>query len=278
MTTKIQNPKKRKKIIWLFVFLIVIIVAVTLIIYIKINGSLLNKKAQDIINRYKETIIESVQIPGITESDKKIQENNQDAKKILELQNIIKELQKRIDNSSSSTSNIEFVVASSLLVNKLQTDDPFLKELNILMQIPIKYTLKNKLEVIIPYAKTGIKTEEDLMNDYQKVYQETYSSYLASQSSFGSKIKSYLLYLVFVKKTQTKLLTDNKIESKLANVETLMKQNNFKKAYVEFMSINVDYSNNTKRWISEMFERIEANEIIKEINSELNNYLELGSK
>lgn len=280
MDTK-NNTKKKKKILWLSTFLIVVVVVVSFVIHLRINGALLPEDTQDIINRYKETIIESVQIPGIIESEKTI-ENKEDTKKILELQNTIKDLQKRIDSSNSNTTNynqvIKFVVAGSLLSNKLQTNESFSKEIEDVLNTSPKAMLKTKLDKIKPYSDSGIKTQEDLIKDYQKVYQHTYSTYLKEDPSLIAKIKSYFLYLVFVKKTHTDLIENNTVANKLANVETYLRKNDFKKAYAEFIKIEVSPSKNTEEWMMSMQSKIEANEVLAEINKELNNYINLGSK
>lgn len=278
MIEKSKNTKKRKKFFWIFAFLIVIIVSCYLVINLKINGYLLTRDTQELINHYTDSIIETVQIPLIAETsmvpDYKIEDN----KKILELQNTIKNLQKDLQNASSADNIVKFVISSSLLINKLKTDESFTKELNNLMQLTIKPQLQERLEILKPYASIGIMEEDQLIEDYLPVYQETYSTYLEKNNSYLTKIKSYLMYLVFIKKEEKRLLVDNSVLSKLSNVEIYMKQNNFKKAYAEFLSIDVDYSDNTKKWLTNMQERIEANEVIQEINLEFNNYLELGGK
>lgn len=282
MDTK-NDTKKRKKILWLSTFLIITVVVVSFVIHLIFNGALLSNDTQDIINKYKETIIESVQSPTIIESEKTLEQKNEDNQKILDLQNTISELQTRIANSNSNATNynqtIKFIVASNILLNKLQSHQPFAKELEKILILSTNINLKTKLDKIKPYAHFGIKTEEDLLKNYQKVYQQTYSAYLKNDPSFVAKLKSYFLYLIFIKKTHSSLLEDDtSVLNKLANVETYMRADDYKKAYAEFLKIEIEPSSTVKEWNSEMLQRIEANEVILEIKTELNKYTEMESK
>ncbi|MCL2567766.1 MAG: hypothetical protein FWE18_06725 [Alphaproteobacteria bacterium] len=259
-----QNSKpKSKKILWLLIFLIIVILVIAIGIYVKNNQEeFFPQKPKDILNQYKSSATTLLK---------------EDSNKIQELQNTIKDLQQKIStaalSSNNNNQNLNFAVYSSLLINRVLRGDSFSMEIEQLLSTTNNPLLRNKLERIIPASNIGIKTAEELTADYKAVYKDTYLAYLKGQNSLIAKIKSYFLFLIFIKQSRDIILDDNTTTSTLANVEVYVRNNNFKKAYAEFLKIDAVPNTNTQQWLSNLMDRISAEDAINEIHGELTKYI-----
>ncbi|MDR2007615.1 MAG: hypothetical protein LBQ34_01415 [Alphaproteobacteria bacterium] len=259
-----QNSKpKSKRILWLWLLLVIVIIVIAVSVYLS-NASeeLFPQKPKDILAHYKSSANKII---------------NEDSNKIQELQTTIATLQQKIANSNvaSTVSNqsLQFAVYSNLLLNRILRGDSFAVEIEPLLSLTHNPILKNKLEKIKPSADLGIKTQQELIETYKSVYKDTYLAYLKTHDSLFSKIKYYFLYLIFIKQNHDVILEDDTVSSILSNVETYLANNNYKKAYTEFIKVDMVPNNNTQQWLSNLMDKINAEDTIVEINNELTKYI-----
>ncbi|MDR0483908.1 MAG: hypothetical protein LBH40_01325 [Alphaproteobacteria bacterium] len=270
-----NNNQKGKKVLWLSMFLIIVVIIALLVVYVLNGREFFHQNAKDIFNQYKTVVDESFK--SITEDTHPVSIDSQTNRNIIELQDTIKKLQHKIDTTSSIsnnyTQNIQFAVFSNFLLYQIIRGESFAMELESLLKVTSNPLLTNKLEKLKSSSTVGIKSKEEILNAYRAVYKDTYLAYLRTQDTLFSKIKYYFLYLVFIKKSNNNILEDNSITSILSNVEVYLKDSDYKKAYAEFMKIDVVPSNNTQLWLSNILEKIDAQEVILELKTELTKYI-----
>jgi hypothetical protein len=261
-----KKPVKHTKLWILLVVVILLLVGLYFKYYDSIKSKYYTYGGKSVVISH-ENLQDSLSLEEIKK------ELNSNQKAYQNIEQSINELRSVLSNRAN-TEQIKFVIYGIKLQELLRSSNAYTAQIDIFNTLTKNVALRKSLEDILPYAGTGVATNEQISDDFSsKIYKEIYLYHFKNQHNLRSQLWYFLNKLIFFKNINNDSLEQTDIAYKLNLIQINLNANDLQAAsalFDEFKGIN---SSAIQKWKNSLEERIKVNVAIDLIDKEISAYI-----